>query len=144
MVPSFSDIATTQCELSIRFCIKCSFLITVLIHLRYYMGKAERNYYSLTWTVQFNSDRDTCYFAHCYPYTYSDMQVLISTHIVQSNIFILQKSSPNRQMIKTKSNNLFDMSKQRICHAWRSYEEIIYFVGLFEWDCARSSEVQVV
>ena len=31
--------------------------------------------YSLTWTCKFPSDNDTCYFAHCYPYTYSDLQV---------------------------------------------------------------------
>ncbi|XP_064423134.1 cytosolic carboxypeptidase 2 [Latimeria chalumnae] len=30
--------------------------------------------YSLTWTCQFPHDDDTCYFAHCYPYTYSDLQ----------------------------------------------------------------------
>ncbi|XP_060892452.1 cytosolic carboxypeptidase 2 isoform X2 [Labrus mixtus] len=27
--------------------------------------------YSLTWTLQFPYDSDTCYLAHCYPYTYS-------------------------------------------------------------------------
>ncbi|XP_072278006.1 cytosolic carboxypeptidase 2 [Pyxicephalus adspersus] len=30
--------------------------------------------YSLTWTFEFPHDNDTCYFAHCYPYTYSDLQ----------------------------------------------------------------------
>ncbi|MEE6499192.1 hypothetical protein FKM82_003352 [Ascaphus truei] len=30
--------------------------------------------YSLTWTFEFPHDQDTCYFAHCYPYTYSDLQ----------------------------------------------------------------------
>lgn len=39
------------------------------------MGKTERNHYSLTWTFQFPKDGDTCYFAHCYPYTYTDLQV---------------------------------------------------------------------
>ncbi|XP_032872401.1 cytosolic carboxypeptidase 3-like, partial [Amblyraja radiata] len=33
-----------------------------------------RQYFSLTWTFQFPHDADTCYFAHCYPYTYSDLQ----------------------------------------------------------------------
>ena len=42
---------------------------------RYMAGKSEKNYYSLTWTCQFPYDRDACYFAHCYPYTYSDLQV---------------------------------------------------------------------
>ncbi|KAM4618110.1 cytosolic carboxypeptidase 2 [Discoglossus pictus] len=30
--------------------------------------------YCLTWTFEFPHDQDTCYFAHCYPYTYSDLQ----------------------------------------------------------------------
>lgn len=30
--------------------------------------------YSLTWTLRFPYDADTCYLAHCYPYTYSDLQ----------------------------------------------------------------------
>ncbi|KAE8296468.1 Cytosolic carboxypeptidase 2 [Larimichthys crocea] len=32
------------------------------------------NLYSLTWTLQFPYDSDTCYLAHCYPYTYSHLQ----------------------------------------------------------------------
>lgn len=30
--------------------------------------------YSLTWTLQFPYSSDTCYLAHCYPYTYSHLQ----------------------------------------------------------------------
>ncbi|XP_032441480.1 cytosolic carboxypeptidase 2 isoform X3 [Xiphophorus hellerii] len=30
--------------------------------------------YSLTWTLRFPYDSDTCYLAHCYPYTYSRLQ----------------------------------------------------------------------
>ncbi|XP_070686658.1 cytosolic carboxypeptidase 2 [Pempheris klunzingeri] len=30
--------------------------------------------YSLTWTLQFPYDSDSCYLAHCYPYTYSHLQ----------------------------------------------------------------------
>lgn len=30
--------------------------------------------YSLSWTLQFPYDSDTCYLAHCYPYTYSHLQ----------------------------------------------------------------------
>lgn len=33
------------------------------------------NLYSLTWTCKFPNNNDTYYFAHCYPYTYSDLQV---------------------------------------------------------------------
>lgn len=30
--------------------------------------------YSLTWTLQFPYDSDTCFLAHCYPYTYTQLQ----------------------------------------------------------------------
>ncbi|XP_026221153.1 cytosolic carboxypeptidase 2 [Anabas testudineus] len=30
--------------------------------------------FSLTWTLEFPYDSDTCYLAHCYPYTYSHLQ----------------------------------------------------------------------
>ncbi|CAH3186518.1 unnamed protein product [Porites lobata] len=34
----------------------------------------EKYHYSLTWTCDFPNEDDTYYFAHCYPYTYSDLQ----------------------------------------------------------------------
>ncbi|CAH1786787.1 unnamed protein product [Owenia fusiformis] len=37
-------------------------------------GKGERSFYSLTWTVQLPYNKDKVYFAHCYPYTYTDLQ----------------------------------------------------------------------
>ncbi|KFP25686.1 Cytosolic carboxypeptidase 3, partial [Colius striatus] len=45
--------------------------------IKYYKnnaGQGEQQYFCLTWTCQFPHDRDTCYFAHCYPYTYSTLQ----------------------------------------------------------------------
>ena len=33
----------------------------------------QRNYYTLTFTHTFTHDNDQVYFAHCYPYTYSDL-----------------------------------------------------------------------
>ncbi|XP_053741662.1 cytosolic carboxypeptidase 2 [Synchiropus splendidus] len=36
--------------------------------------KNNPTHYSLTWTLQFPYDRDTCYMAQCYPYTYSKLQ----------------------------------------------------------------------
>ncbi|XP_052523952.1 LOW QUALITY PROTEIN: cytosolic carboxypeptidase 3 [Tympanuchus pallidicinctus] len=45
--------------------------------IKYYktnVSEGGRQYFSLTWTFQFPHDRDTCYFAHCYPYTYSNLQ----------------------------------------------------------------------
>nr|XP_013802179.1 PREDICTED: cytosolic carboxypeptidase 2 [Apteryx mantelli mantelli] len=44
--------------------------------IRYYLGGFGEGQaaYCLTWTVRFPHDGDTCYFAHSYPYTYSDLQ----------------------------------------------------------------------
>lgn len=44
-------------------------------NLNYYTGKSEKPYYALTFTVTFTHDNDTVYLAHCYPYTYTDLQV---------------------------------------------------------------------
>ncbi|XP_007246641.3 cytosolic carboxypeptidase 2 [Astyanax mexicanus] len=46
-------------------------------NIRYYRNLCENEgtaLYSLTWTMQFPYENDTCYLAHCYPYTYSDLQ----------------------------------------------------------------------
>ncbi|XP_005529186.1 PREDICTED: cytosolic carboxypeptidase 2 [Pseudopodoces humilis] len=41
----------------------------------YYRGRAgEPPMFRLSWTVRFPHDGDTCFFASCYPYTYSDLQ----------------------------------------------------------------------
>ncbi|KAM6936898.1 cytosolic carboxypeptidase 2 [Xenentodon cancila] len=37
-------------------------------------GSGSTPLYSLTWTLQFPYESDTCYLAHCYPYTYSHLQ----------------------------------------------------------------------
>ncbi|XP_050812671.1 cytosolic carboxypeptidase 2 isoform X1 [Gopherus flavomarginatus] len=44
--------------------------------IRYYRCSSEEGQamYCLTWTVCFPHDHDTCYFAHFYPYTFSDLQ----------------------------------------------------------------------
>ncbi|XP_072722847.1 cytosolic carboxypeptidase 3 isoform X2 [Ciconia boyciana] len=58
--------------------------------IKYYKnnaGQGGHQYFSLTWTFQFPHDGDTCYFAHCYPYTYSKLQeylVAISKDPVKS------------------------------------------------------------
>lgn len=58
--------------------------------IRYYrnnMGSISgRTFYSLTWTIEFPHKDDTCYFAHCYPYTYTDLQVGAKTVVQQLNI----------------------------------------------------------
>lgn len=46
-------------------------------NIKYYRNNRDqdgRPLYSLTWTFEFPYERDTCYLAHCYPYTYSDLQ----------------------------------------------------------------------
>ncbi|XP_053575661.1 cytosolic carboxypeptidase 3 [Bombina bombina] len=37
-------------------------------------GQNGQQYYSLSWTFEFPHNGDTCYFAHCYSYTYSNLQ----------------------------------------------------------------------
>ncbi|XP_021258319.1 cytosolic carboxypeptidase 2 isoform X7 [Numida meleagris] len=45
-------------------------------NIRYYRGNGgeEPAAFCLSWSTRFPHDRDTCYFAHSYPYTYSDLQ----------------------------------------------------------------------
>ncbi|ERE70225.1 cytosolic carboxypeptidase 2 [Cricetulus griseus] len=45
--------------------------------IKYYknnMEEGQQSLYCLTWTLQFPHDQDTCFFAHFYPYTYTDLQ----------------------------------------------------------------------
>ncbi|XP_015269988.1 PREDICTED: cytosolic carboxypeptidase 2 [Gekko japonicus] len=44
-----------------------------------YNTKDGQTLYCLTWTVCFPHSHDTCYFAHFYPYTYSDLQHYLLT-----------------------------------------------------------------
>ncbi|XP_050752923.1 cytosolic carboxypeptidase 2 [Gymnogyps californianus] len=47
-------------------------------NIRYYRGSGgggeEPGAFCLSWTARFPHDGDTCFFAHSYPYTYSDLQ----------------------------------------------------------------------
>nr|KAF6468867.1 ATP/GTP binding protein like 3 [Molossus molossus] len=50
--------------------------------IKYYRNNPQqdgRHYFSLTWTCQFPHNKDTCYFAHCYPYTYTNLQAYLSS-----------------------------------------------------------------
>ncbi|KAJ8002956.1 hypothetical protein DPEC_G00164340 [Dallia pectoralis] len=38
----------------------------------------KKTFHSLSWTCQFPYDADTCFLAHCYPYTYSHLQRYLS------------------------------------------------------------------
>nr|XP_045380046.1 cytosolic carboxypeptidase 2 isoform X5 [Camelus bactrianus] len=45
--------------------------------IKYYRNNSDdgqQPLYCLTWTIQFPHDQDTCFFAHFYPYTYTDLQ----------------------------------------------------------------------
>ncbi|XP_078526224.1 cytosolic carboxypeptidase 3 isoform X2 [Lissotriton helveticus] len=45
--------------------------------IKYYRNDLDQDrqqYYSLSWKLKFQHHQDTCYFAHCYPYTYSNLQ----------------------------------------------------------------------
>nr|XP_048284348.1 cytosolic carboxypeptidase 2 isoform X2 [Myodes glareolus] len=45
--------------------------------IKYYKNNSDdgqQPLYCLTWTIQFPHDQDTCFFAHFYPYTYTDLQ----------------------------------------------------------------------
>ena len=49
--------------------------------IAYYQNSIKRkggSYYTLTFTVTFQHDDDTCYLAHCYPYTYTNLQQYLS------------------------------------------------------------------
>eukprot|EP00062_Callorhinchus_milii_P027226 gi/632990268/ref/XP_007884090.1/ PREDICTED: cytosolic carboxypeptidase 3-like [Callorhinchus milii] len=47
---------------------------TGISYYRNNRSQASRQCYSLTWKLCFPHSGDTCYFAHCYPFTYSDLQ----------------------------------------------------------------------
>lgn len=49
-------------------------------NIRYYKYM-EEGLYCLTWTACFPNNHDTCYFAHFYPYTYSDLQNYLLTMV---------------------------------------------------------------
>ncbi|XP_075857986.1 cytosolic carboxypeptidase 2 isoform X2 [Microcebus murinus] len=45
--------------------------------IKYYKNNTDdgqQPFYCLTWTIQFPHDHDTCFFAHFYPYTYTNLQ----------------------------------------------------------------------
>uniref|UniRef100_A0A673SQT8 Peptidase M14 domain-containing protein n=1 Tax=Suricata suricatta TaxID=37032 RepID=A0A673SQT8_SURSU len=50
--------------------------------IKYYknnQGQDGRHYFSLTWTFQFPHNKDTGCFAHCYPYTYTNLQEYLTS-----------------------------------------------------------------
>ncbi|EGD81298.1 hypothetical protein PTSG_11335 [Salpingoeca rosetta] len=70
------------------------------------VNDTDRHHYTLSWTFKFPANNDTVYFAHCYPYTYSDLQHYI-TALMQS------ESSKNicrhRVLCRTLAGNVCDL-----------------------------------
>ncbi|XP_077819001.1 cytosolic carboxypeptidase 2 isoform X8 [Macaca mulatta] len=64
--------------------------------IKYYknnMDDGQQPFYCLTWTIQFPYDQDTCFFAHFYPYTYTDLQcylLSVANNPIQSQFCKLQ------------------------------------------------------
>uniref|UniRef100_H2ZTE3 AGBL carboxypeptidase 3 n=1 Tax=Latimeria chalumnae TaxID=7897 RepID=H2ZTE3_LATCH len=74
--------------------------------IKYYKNRLETEscqLYSFTWTFQFTYSRDTCYFAHCYPYTYSDLQDYL-TNI--ANDPVKSKRCKIRAMCRSLAGNM--------------------------------------
>ena len=72
-------------------------------NLKYQSGRGEKSFYSLTWTVQFQHSHDTVYFAHCFPYTYTDLQDYL---LDLSNDPIKSKICKQRVLCRTLAGNL--------------------------------------
>ncbi|XP_030684496.1 cytosolic carboxypeptidase 2 isoform X2 [Nomascus leucogenys] len=64
--------------------------------IKYYKnntGDGQQTFYCLTWTIRFPYDQDTCFFAHFYPYTYTDLQcylLSVANNPIQSQFCKLQ------------------------------------------------------
>lgn len=72
-------------------------------NIKYETSKGEKPFYSLTWTVEFPHDHDTVYFAHCFPYTYTDLQDYL---LDISNDPVKSKICKQRVLCRTLAGNL--------------------------------------
>lgn len=52
-----------------------SYKFVVYLYTFSFRSDEEKEKHTLTFNVSFPHDRDTVYLAHCYPYTYTDLQV---------------------------------------------------------------------
>nr|XP_045016012.1 cytosolic carboxypeptidase 3 [Jaculus jaculus] len=75
--------------------------------IKYYKNNVRqdggRHFFSLTWTFQFPHNKDTCYFAHCYPYTYTNLQEYLSA---VSNDPVRSKFCKIRVLCHTLARNM--------------------------------------
>ena len=65
-----------------------------------------RNFYSLSFNIEFNYDNDTCYMAHCYPYTYTDLCNYLTRLESDANT---RKICRRRLLCRTIANNRCDV-----------------------------------
>ena len=79
----------------------------------------DRYFYSLTWTCTFPYSHDTCYFAHCYPYTYSDLQDYL---LELANNPLKSRICKQRVFCRTLAGNL--VREKRRKRPQRSYGSI--------------------
>lgn len=56
-------------------CQQVEFKKIIFLHRVANEEEEEYGYFTLTFNIEFPHDNDTVYFAHSYPYTYSDLQV---------------------------------------------------------------------
>jgi murein tripeptide amidase MpaA len=82
-------------------------------HTRYYknsvrvpFAKNERYFSTLTWKHVCDEDSDTVYFAHCYPYTYTDLQTYL-THMSQDRV--RSAICRQRELCRTLAGNMCDL-----------------------------------
>ncbi|KAK3593957.1 hypothetical protein CHS0354_040690 [Potamilus streckersoni] len=69
----------------------------------YETSRGEKSFYSMTWNVEFPHNHDTVYFAHCYPYTYTDLQDYL---LDLSNDPVKSKICKQRVLCRTLAGNL--------------------------------------
>ena len=70
------------------------------------------NMYSLTWTCKFPNDNDTYYFAHCYPYTYSDLQVCQRKHFSMTHFSSLSINRITLMRFKVIQRRIITVNKK--------------------------------
>eukprot|EP00931_Biecheleriopsis_adriatica_P028171 TRINITY_DN16842_c0_g1_i3.p1 TRINITY_DN16842_c0_g1~~TRINITY_DN16842_c0_g1_i3.p1 ORF type:complete len:957 (+),score=230.46 TRINITY_DN16842_c0_g1_i3:73-2943(+) len=78
--------------------------------IAYYQNGLRRqkgsNYYTLTFTVSFENDCDEVYFSHCYPYTYTDLQMDLKAWDKDPN---MQRRFRRRKLCETLAGNACDL-----------------------------------
>jgi hypothetical protein len=68
--------------------------------------KKGRHCYTLTFKVTFSHDKDTCFLTHCYPYTYSDLQVYLDQLELKSEYRSFMR---RRTLCETEAGNKCDL-----------------------------------